>query len=624
MQEVIFTGFTKRCFIVTKKIRGYRYRAVITEGGSGMNGAERRFSYRDLKLNFKILLIYFIVLAVFIMFSFWLYNDYTLNITKDKVREYSEQVLTVQESSIENTISSLNNISRMIIANSSVQNFLKSVDKNYTVQSKEVFSQIMTYMDIYPVAKSITIYDRYHNKYGINNNKKNTLEGTDIFSQDWFHEVEKQKGGFKLIPNIYYYNEYPGESVISLVRIINDIETQRPIGVLVLDILERQFLGAQTKPYDNIPFLILDADNHIIISNTERTEVPGEILDFKESRKICSVLEKNGDGEYVFSGVNMDKYGWKIVNTASLKNVEAESKTAKSTILIMGVFCSVIFIAASFIISRSITRPVQKLIKSMNKVKRGSLKKVELDTGKDEIGILKDNYNEMIEEIDCLIKRGIQTEKDKRTYELNVLYEQIKPHFLYNTLDTIGYLVLSGDKERAYTAIENLGSYYHGSLSHGSTVVTVEEEIKIVIDYLGLQKLRYGDIFDYRAEIEPELRKKKVLKLILQPIVENSLYHGIRPGGIKGSIRISVYRMEEEMFLRVEDTGVGMEPEKVEGLYSRERQRNSFGLCGTMERIRIYYAYEDCCEIISTRGMGTRITFKLPLRLCREDQEEVK
>ena len=155
MQEVIFTGFTKRCFIVTKKIRGYRYRAAITEGGSGMNGAERRFSYRDLKLNFKILLIYFIVLAVFIMFSFWLYNDYTLNITKDKVREYSEQVLTVQESSIENTISSLNNISRMIIANSSVQNFLKSVDKNYTVQSKEVFSQIMTYMDIYPVAKSI-------------------------------------------------------------------------------------------------------------------------------------------------------------------------------------------------------------------------------------------------------------------------------------------------------------------------------------------------------------------------------------------------------------------------------------------------------------------------------------
>ena len=131
-----------------------------------MNGAERRFSYRDLKLNFKILLIYFIVLAVFIMFSFWPHNDYTLNITKDKVREYSEQVLTVQESSIENTISSLNNISRMIIANSSVQNFLKSVDKNYTVQSKEVFSQIMTYMDIYPVAKSITIYDHYHNKYG--------------------------------------------------------------------------------------------------------------------------------------------------------------------------------------------------------------------------------------------------------------------------------------------------------------------------------------------------------------------------------------------------------------------------------------------------------------------------
>ena len=120
--------------------------------------------------------------------------------------------------------------------------------------------------------------------------------------------------------------------------------------------------------------------------------MPGEILDFKESRKICSVLEnKNGYWRICFFRCKYDKYGWKIVNTASLKNVEEREETAKSTILIMGVFCSVIFIAASFIISRSITRPVQKLIKSMNKVKRGSLKKVELDTGKDEIGVLKDN-----------------------------------------------------------------------------------------------------------------------------------------------------------------------------------------------------------------------------------------
>lgn len=588
-----------------------------------MRGAER-FSYRNLKLNMKILLIYFMVLAVFILFSFWLYNDYTLNMSKNKAREYSEQVLSVQESSIENTVNGLNNISRIIIANPSVQNFLKSVDENYTVQSKEVFSQIMTYMDIYPVAKSITIYDRYQNRYGINNNKKNTFEGTDIFSQEWFSEVEKLKGGFKLIANIYYYNEYPGESVISLVRIINDIETQEPIGVLVLDILERQFLGGQTKPYDNIPFMILDSDNNVIISNTERTELPGEILDYDGGTEIYSVLEKNRGEECVFSGSNMEKYGWKIVNTASLKNVEAESKTAKSTILIMSVFCSVVFIAASFLISRSITHPVQKLIKSMNKVKMGSLKKVDLDTGKDEIGILKDNYNEMIEEIDSLIKRGIQTEKDKRTYELSVLYEQIKPHFLYNTLDTIGYLVLAGDKERAYTAIENLGSYYHGSLSHGSTVVTVEEEIKIVTDYLELQKLRYGDIFDHKAEIEPGLERKKVLKLILQPIVENSLYHGIRPGGVKGSIYIKVFRVQEELHLSVEDTGVGMEPEKVEELYSGDKQEKSFGLCGTMERIRIYYSYEDCCDIKSSRGTGTKITFKLPLQLCREDQGDLK
>lgn len=574
--------------------------------------------FLDLKLNRKICAIYFVVLASFLCFFAGYYNFKVMENSTQKIKQYSRQMADVSKNSMEGTLTNLNNISKMLIANTSVQTFLKSAQNQNMAWSKDIMTQIISYMDIYSVVRSITIYDKYENQYGILNSRNDKKSGEDIFRQPWFQEVREAKGKARIKSNLYYYEDYPEENVISLIRIINDLDTQKPIGVLVMDVLESQFMGYTSGSgiESDIEILVLDDQNQVVISNAEIEKVPDEILD-NQSEDIMTLTKKIEDEKFVFSSCYLEDYQWRVVSMSSLKKIEDENRQANSSLFIMALLTSAIFVMASMIISRSITSPINKLIISINRVKRGELTKVNMHTGRDEIGILKESYNEMLTEIEKLIQKVVVTEQESRKYELNAVYEQIKPHFLYNTLDTIGYLILAEENEKAYTAIENLGSYYRASLSHGSQMVTVQEEIKIVTDYLDIQKLRYGEVFVYCTDIDGEIAHKNILKLILQPLAENALYHGIRPMGMEGHIIIRAKMEEGCICLSVEDDGMGMDQEKIESILNRREKENHFGLRGTIERIRIFYGKRDCCRIESSKNSGTKISFYLPVEANR-------
>ena len=172
-------------------------------------------------------------------------------------------------------------------------------------------------------------------------------------------------------------------------------------------------------------------------------------------------------------------------------------------------------------------------------------------------------------------------------------------------METIGYISLTESGESAYDAIETLGKFYKKFLSNGSNEITLGEEIAIVKDYLKLQKLRYGEIFEDVYEIDPRILSVKVPRLILQPLIENSLYHGIRPKGEMCLIKVSAKLMDNTIILTVYDTGIGIEPDKIE-------KNKSFGFVGTMERIMYYYNEENIYDIESVVGEYTSITIKIP------------
>ncbi|MBP5298635.1 MAG: histidine kinase, partial [Lachnospiraceae bacterium] len=266
--------------------------------------------------------------------------------------------------------------------------------------------------------------------------------------------------------------------------------------------------------------------------------------------------------------------------------------------------------------TRNITDPVSQLSESMERNKAsGELKPIETHIPDGELNELKNDYNSLIGHVNELIETLLEQEKTLQKAEMRVLQEQIKPHFLYNSIETIGYLALDAGADNVHNALETLGSFYRNFLSKGGREIPLSREISIVKDYLSLQELRYGDIINAEYDISPETERVVVPKLILQPLVENSIYHGIRLKGEKGLIKISSFMKDGMLHLIVRDTGVGMTEEEIEGIFAQsgddaeDLMAKSFGLKGTIERLRIYNNSEDVVRIRSEVGEYTEIEF---------------
>jgi len=207
----------------------------------------------------------------------------------------------------------------------------------------------------------------------------------------------------------------------------------------------------------------------------------------------------------------------------------------------------------------------------------------------------------------------IRKEREIGKMKFGALQEGIKPHFLYNALSCIAAIALENSDEKTCNAIMALGDFYRGYLSKGKNEIPLREEIEMVKSYLEIQKLRYGDIFEVEYEIDEKLLNILVPKLILQPLVENSIYHGIRLKGEKGIIKISVYKEKDRAHIVVFDTGVGMSEKQLQDIMNDEGGEKSFGLKSTIERIQYYYNDLDLYEITTKEGLYFRIDIKIPI-----------
>lgn len=217
----------------------------------------------------------------------------------------------------------------------------------------------------------------------------------------------------------------------------------------------------------------------------------------------------------------------------------------------------------------------------------------------------------MLVEINRLIEELVEKEKAYQKAEMNALQEQIKPHFLYNTLETIALLALENPRDEVYDAIETLGKFYRKFLSKGQEEITLSDEVEIVKNYLKLQELRYGDIFHDIYDIDEKVKNVRIPRLILQPIVENALYHGIIPKGEEGDIYIKAKQKEDKLVITVKDTGIGASEERISEVLSKKSQ--SFGLKSTLDRISKYYSNKVSYKISSEVGYYFEVEIYIPL-----------
>jgi two-component system sensor histidine kinase YesM len=329
-------------------------------------------------------------------------------------------------------------------------------------------------------------------------------------------------------------------------------------------------------------------------------------------------IKKVGGKDYITSYLR-NSLNWTIVSIVPYEELSKQSNIYMVVLLAMLLLNGILSFSGLIFTSSGITRPIHKLIKSMKGVENGVFKKVNIDTGNDEIGQLKNVYNTMIEKIENLIEEIVKEQKIKRKAELDVLQSQIKPHFLYNSFDAISSLALDNRSEDVYQIIKALGTFYRTSLSNGKEVISIGEEIQTVRSYLTIMQIRYENLFTVDMEIDERANKYKILKSVLQPLVENSIYHGIKPARRKGSIFISTSLKENFVELLAADDGAGMSEEKLSLL--TEGRTPGIGLRGTIERLNIFYNGKCKYKVESKLDKGTKVTIYIPIEV-EENHEQ--
>lgn len=563
---------------------------------------------RNLSIKQKIQYIFigsvFICVAICLIFLYYYLQN---RMTESAEKKASDNLNSISQN-FDLIINDANKMSRFLMTNEAVIKYLKSpvIDsKNYNDARDEIYRTLYSYSGRYSVF--IFRNDRTCNYTGIG-----IIEADKdiLFSEKWFGRVSAKKGGYILISDNGAFRFSTSMNVISFARIINDLNTQEPIGLIVINIPKEEI----SKTYSGITdekthFAYFDNEGYIISSDMPEAfgdiRVRGDKVYLPESK---STFEKRETISYIRCSGDI------TLVTRSTFDVFEKDAGLEVTVFIVGIaaLVALMLLLINVYINRSIVFPLSKLSDSMMQADKGQLKRVSMHDCSNEIGRLKDTYNHMLVQINKLINDLVQEEQNCRTAELSALQEQIKPHFLYNTLDTIAYMSLQNSPEEVYDAVQTLGAFYRRFLSSGYKTITFSDELSIVRDYIKLQRLRYDDMFEDEYDIDDNVYDIMVPKLILQPLVENSIYHGIRLRGEKCKIKISAFVSDNVFHIIVYDNGIGMTDERMAEIISGTNYK-SFGLQSTINRLRYYCNSDDVVRISSVRGEYCEIELKIHL-----------
>lgn len=307
--------------------------------------------------------------------------------------------------------------------------------------------------------------------------------------------------------------------------------------------------------------------------------------------------------------------------TLSLKDMRAQLSAQVERALHISIISFAVVSAAAALLSsfmaRSVSKPIEELCLVTEQAAAGDFGARAEGSAGDEIAVLSDSFNSMIGKIGDLVENIRQEQLRLRDTELKLLQAQINPHFLYNTLDTIVWLAEDKQNDQVVTMVTALSEFFRTTLSEGRDFITIREEETHIRSYLQIQQLRYRDILEYEIHIPEELSFYKIMKLTVQPLVENALYHGIKNKRGMGRIVVTAALEGEKVRISVEDNGIGMTPEALEELLLKieqpaESRLGGFGLANVNERIRLNYGPEYGLSLESVYGKGTRAQVTVP------------
>lgn len=550
---------------------------------------------------------------------------------------YSERILLNAGEYLNSYLEEIDSIAKNVNYNYYLQNYLISALEqeqtysNLTIvenmreyeMSSQAFNDILLTR---PDVSSIMIFGKksllFHKTIY---NYRNVI--MDYSSLPWYKYALENPGQVVITgPNEHVFLSNNNEKSISVSRAIQSWEDGSFLGIVLIDLnLNKIAEICEAGNINENSFLgIINAEGELIYQqekgkdklNMADTEVLESINKALNKSNGLSCHIKLNNMEYLVVQREMDTTGWKILNIAPFTEVTAGLHSTNLLIIIcVGISLLVTLVALNQILT-DIIKPLKKLQRHMARVSIENMdQKVNIDS-KDEIGKLAINFNEMLMRIENLKGQVLAEQEEKRRYELQALQAQINPHFLYNTLDSIIWMAETNDSN-IVPMTEALARLFRISLNKGNEEILLEKELEHVKNYLIIQSMRYEDKFDFEIHIDDHVKKCKIIKLIVQPIVENCIYHGIKKKRGKGKIIINTFSQNDTLKIIVKDDGCGMTEEMCKKILSDEIvpeniSGSGIGVKNVNERIKLRFGKEYGLLYSSKPGEGTIVEYILP------------
>ena len=429
----------------------------------------------------------------------------------------------------------------------------------------------------------------------------------------------------KLLPrpigrNLRSSREYSADEVVSIVKAVVDPRTSRVRGIVLIDLrLEIMEAIFADLTVGRGGFLFIQAPGGAVVY-TPVNPVVYRVRDEWLERPHAISVRRIGGADYQIVSQWSDYTQWKTVGVFPLNEIMSQAGNIRTYAVIIAGVTVLVALVVSFLFTSGIARPVIELRSLMKEAQEGNLSVRFEGRQEDEIGYLGKSFNGMIEEVQKLLSLVYREQQSKREAELKILQEQIKPHFLYNTLDTIQWMAQEHGAQDIVKVVGALTSLFRIGLSRGKEMISVSEELEHVRSYLIIQKARYEDKFDFALQVDEDVMSLRVLKVMLQPLVENAIYHGIKERRGHGSIEVEARRRDGMLVMRVSDNGVGMSPGKLEEIRALLRASPppaeglaGYGVHNVHERIQLSFGGRYGLRFESAENRGTTVEILHPI-----------
>ena len=569
----------------------------------------------------------FATVAVLILSAVVIVTGVSMKFTNTSIfensSEYTHTIIQQMNQNIDSYIDYMENIAYLISSNEDVQDYL--FDEKIDNEGRyRILNQLQTILDSRSDIRNVGIISK-NGRMLINDGSKSVNQDLDLNTQEWYATaLEKPNGPILTSSHVQHIISGERPWVITLSRGIRDRSgSGEKEGVFFIDLnysaiselCDQSTVG--TKGYA----FILDAKGNIVyhpqqqqLYNELQTENISLIMDTDED----TVLTGTGNDGKLYSISRSGKTGCTVVDCTSVRELLRKSRQAQSVYVLTAIILVIVALLFSRFMARSITLPIQKLRDSMKKVQEGdfSVSDVVVDS-KNEIGSLTKSFDVMTHRIHELMEQNVHEQEEKRKSELKALQSQINPHFLYNTLDSIIWMAEGKKNEEVVLMTASLARLLRQSISNEDEVVPIANEVEYARGYLTIQKMRYKDKLEFQIEVDSSILYIPLIKLVLQPIIENAIYHGLKYKESKGLLIVKGFMKDGNAVLQVIDDGVGMDEETLAHIYDKHKvnyHSNGVGVYNVQKRLKLYYGEDYGITYTSELGKGTTATITIPGR----------